>query len=404
MFRFNRIKTLILLLVLVSGMIQAPAQADAYVLTIANDYTSGFSRTAFKHWIDADKNGCDTRAEVLIEEAIVKPKIGAKCKLFGGKWTSSYDGKTITNAAQLDVDHLVPLAEAWRSGAWKWTPEQRQNFANDLVNANVLNAVSLNSNRAKGDKDPSSWLPAIEQCSYAENWVSVKTKYSLTYDAKEASYLEKFLTSCGLLISKLNPKDVTEAPSPIITLSDEIQSGEKVTVAKILVSTPKIDKNAPPIPRSFQTGISIVSDKNLIVPGKFIVRCIREEFDGKEIVRNLAGGIYLPVGINTELYLSNYPGDDLIFCRFNTSYNFKISYTYRTLGNSSGTFLSRSQEFEIPATTVEPTPTPTPTPTMDSIVTPGAFCSPAGAIGKSSSGVTYTCTTSPTDSRNRWRQ
>jgi hypothetical protein len=66
------------------------------------------------------------------EEAIVKPKIGPKCKLTGGKWISAYDGKTITNASQLDVDHLVPLAEAWRSGAWKWTPVQRQTFANDL--------------------------------------------------------------------------------------------------------------------------------------------------------------------------------------------------------------------------------------------------------------------------------
>ena len=97
------------------------------VLVVAEDMSSGYSRSAFKLWIDEDKNGCDTRAEVLIAEAVIKPKVGKNCALTGGSWLSPYDNKFYTNASLLDIDHLVPLAEAWRSGAWKWTSAQRQN-------------------------------------------------------------------------------------------------------------------------------------------------------------------------------------------------------------------------------------------------------------------------------------
>ena len=108
---------------------------------IAQDKESGYDRSLFKHWIDEDKDKCDTRAEVLISEAVVKPKVDKKCKISGGKWLSAYDGKSVTNASQLDVDHLVPLAEAWRSGAWAWTSQQRQAFANDLADSRALIAV-----------------------------------------------------------------------------------------------------------------------------------------------------------------------------------------------------------------------------------------------------------------------
>ena len=260
---------LVLLLVFISGLLQSPAQADTVLLTVAEDKATGYNRALFKHWIDADKNGCDTRAEVLIEEAIVKPKIGLKCKLTGGKWLSAYDGKTITNASQLDVDHLVPLAEAWRSGAWKWTSAQRQAYANDLDNSEALIAVTLSTNRSKGDKDPSHWMPSIDQCTYLQNWISIKSKYSLTADTKEAEKLNSVFATCGF------------------------------------------------------------ADATAVVP----------------------------------------------------------------MPTSS------------PAPINPPSPTAQPTPQANVlVVSPGAFCSPAGAIGKSASGVNYTCKTSPTDTRNRWRQ
>ena len=256
-----RVLALISTLLLSTG--QTSVSASTHELVVAEDKLSGYKRSAFKHWIDADRNGCNTRAEVLIEEAIVKPKIGPKCKLTGGKWLSVFDGKTITNAPQLDVDHMVPLAEAWRSGAWKWTAAQRQAFANDLENSEALIAVTASTNRSKGDKDPSLWMPAKDHCVYTQNWISVKIKYSLTADPQEAEKLNSLVSTCGL--------------------------------------------------------------------------------DG-----------------TTEIA-------------------------------------------SVPEVSPEPTQSAEPSVSVK-IITPGAFCAPAGATGVSKTGVSYTCKTSSTDTRNRWRQ
>ena len=145
------------------------------------------NRKLFKHWIDADKNGCDTRKEVLITEAIVKPRKGPKCVLTGGKWISAYDGKSFTKDSGLDVDHVVPLAEAWRSGAWKWSSSRRQSYANDLGVAWTLRAVTDNVNQSKSDDDPTYWLPPLESatCLYLTEWVAVKIRWKLSVDAEE---------------------------------------------------------------------------------------------------------------------------------------------------------------------------------------------------------------------------
>ena len=185
-------KRILLAVFLLAGLmlsINQPAGAD--VLTVSQDQLSGYNRSLFKHWIDADKDGCDTRAEVLIQEAIVRPKIGKKCVLIGGKWRSEYDGKTTSKASDLDIDHVVPLAEAWRSGAWAWSSLKRQAFANDLENAEALIAVSASTNRSKGDKDPSLWMPSENQCQYLNSWVQVKLKYGLTADKIEWNFISK---------------------------------------------------------------------------------------------------------------------------------------------------------------------------------------------------------------------
>ena len=167
-------------------------------LIVQADHLTGYNRSYFKLWIDADKDGCDTRAEVLIEEAVIKPKIGKKCALTGGKWLSPYDGKSTAKATDLDIDHVVPLAEAWRSGAWAWTPLQRQAYANDLSESRALVAVSLGQNRSKGDKDVAQWLPPKGVCVYITAWIAVKYRYSLTVDSAEAQVLNSYSTSCGL--------------------------------------------------------------------------------------------------------------------------------------------------------------------------------------------------------------
>jgi hypothetical protein len=184
----------VLTLVLISPITPANSDETDFV-QYAEEYIGGYDRKLFKHWVDTDKNGCDTRKEVLIAEATIKPKIGAKCVLSGGTWVSSYDNKTFKGSGSgLDVDHMVPLAEAWRSGAWQWSPEEREKFANDLQDERVLIAVSATSNRSKSDKDPANWLPKGSKeavCDYVFNWAAVKYRFSLTIDPKERKVIER---------------------------------------------------------------------------------------------------------------------------------------------------------------------------------------------------------------------
>jgi hypothetical protein len=172
--------------------------AEKITLVVTADQVGGYSRTLFKHWIDADKDGCNTRYEVLIAEAIVKPTVGARCYLSGGKWKSSYEGKVFTNPTGLDIDHMVPLAEAWRSGAWAWTAAQRMEFANDLEDSRSLLAVTASLNRSKGDRDVAGWLPVKAQCAYISNWIAVKSRFDLTVDPTEGEFLQSKIASCKI--------------------------------------------------------------------------------------------------------------------------------------------------------------------------------------------------------------
>jgi Protein of unknown function (DUF1524) len=156
-------------------------------LRVAPEQRAGYSRDLFVHWIDADGNGCDTRREVLIQEAIVAPTVGAGCDLTGGQWLSQYDGLTFSDPSLLDIDHVVPLAEAWDSGAYGWDAGRRQTYANDLGVTWSLIAVSAGSNRSKSDADPAEWLPPniSYRCQYVGDWVAVKARWGLAVDPVE---------------------------------------------------------------------------------------------------------------------------------------------------------------------------------------------------------------------------
>jgi len=183
--------------------IQPTYAGDTNSLGFLEEKTEGYNRSLFKHWIDEDRDGCNTRQEVLIEEAVVKPKVGKKCVLSGGTWLSTYDNKTVKGSGStLDVDHLVPLAEAWRSGAWQWTNAERQLFANDLMDNRVLIAVTASSNRSKGDRDLANWLPKGSKdavCDYVFAWLAVKMRYYLSVDPRESEVIERiaFEPSCN---------------------------------------------------------------------------------------------------------------------------------------------------------------------------------------------------------------
>lgn len=166
-------------------------------LTVAAESREGYKRTSFKHWVDADADGCSARAEVLIAEAIDPPQVGPKCALTGGAWYSYYDDVVVDSASALDVDHLVPLAEAWDSGASGWNAAKRQEYANYLEAPEHLVAVTARSNRQKADKDPAQWLP-IEQvrCRYVAEWVAVKRHWQLSVDAAEKATLAEVAEGC----------------------------------------------------------------------------------------------------------------------------------------------------------------------------------------------------------------
>ncbi|WUA76969.1 HNH endonuclease [Streptomyces longwoodensis] len=112
--------------------ITLPVQDALAQLPVRTDARTGYERTAFKHWVDADRDGCNTRAEVLKAEAVIAPEQGASCRLSGGEWYSAYDDRYVTGPSGLDIDHLVPLAEAWDSGACAWSAAEREAYANDL--------------------------------------------------------------------------------------------------------------------------------------------------------------------------------------------------------------------------------------------------------------------------------
>ena len=179
-----------------AATISQPLRTMVANLTVATEVRTGYNRDLFPHWRDADGDGCNTRYEVLIAEATTRPSVGSGCSLTGGRWYSYYDGAYWTVPADLDIDHMVALAEAWDSGARSWTTARRQLFANDLGDARSLVAVTDNVNQAKGDKDPAAWLPTLNVCRYIQEWVAVKTRWRLTVDSTEKSLLTTRANSC----------------------------------------------------------------------------------------------------------------------------------------------------------------------------------------------------------------
>ncbi|GGV50953.1 hypothetical protein GCM10010293_62390 [Streptomyces griseoflavus] len=173
--------------------------ADAITaLPTAAESRAGYQRSAFKHWVDADKDGCNTRNEVLKTEAVIAPEQVTGCKLSGGQWYSAYSNTYVNSPSALDIDHLVPLAESWDSGASTWTAAEREAYANDLGDDRSLIAVTAATNRSKADQDPTEWLPPYEpyRCQYLTDWIATKLRWQLTVDEAERDTLTQATTGC----------------------------------------------------------------------------------------------------------------------------------------------------------------------------------------------------------------
>ncbi|UFR07149.1 HNH endonuclease family protein [Streptomyces sp. Go40/10] len=179
-------------------VVSLPVRDALTRLPVRTEDRTGYERTKFKHWVDADRDGCNTRAEVLKSEAVIAPVQGPRCSLSGGLWFSPYDDRSIEGPGGLDIDHLVPLAEAWDSGASAWSAAEREAYANDLGDDRALIAVSAASNRSKADQDPATWLPpAVSyRCQYVTDWVADKTRWGLSIDTGEQDALATVLASC----------------------------------------------------------------------------------------------------------------------------------------------------------------------------------------------------------------
>ncbi|MET9608208.1 DUF1524 domain-containing protein [Streptomyces sp. NPDC006512] len=180
------------------GMVSAAvARTQLAALTVAKPGTmAGYSRDRFTHWAEQG-NKCDTRETVLKRDGADVTQ-DSECRAVSGSWKSLYDGAAITEAAKLDIDHMVPLAEGWRSGASGWDAAKRKAFANDLTRPQLL-AVSASSNRSKGDQSPDLWQPTDRSswCQYGRAWTTVKSHYGLTVTEAERTTLTTMIDTCA---------------------------------------------------------------------------------------------------------------------------------------------------------------------------------------------------------------
>ncbi|MFJ6076389.1 HNH endonuclease family protein [Streptomyces sp. NPDC093065] len=177
-----------------------PLAEAVTLLPVDTESRDGYDRDAFRHWNSGDDpaDGCNTRKEVLISEAVEPPTVESRCRLSGGRWWSYYDQVWVTSASGLDIDHMVPLAESWDSGASTWSPQRREAYANDQGATTSLVAVTARSNRSKADQDPAEWLPPAEEvhCRYVAEWVGTKLRWSLSADETEAAALRETAADC----------------------------------------------------------------------------------------------------------------------------------------------------------------------------------------------------------------
>ncbi|KAG0085242.1 hypothetical protein BGZ92_009143 [Podila epicladia] len=154
-----------------------------------------YNRSLFPHWAEIS-GACNTRKIVLKRDG-TNVVTNRQCAITSGTWYSPYDDNTMDDPSDVDIDHVVALKEAWVSGAHLWTDAQRAAFSNDLIQPQLV-AVTDDINKAKGSKDPSTWLPPRTSfhCTYLRAWVQVKHHYGLSVDSTEKRAIARRLENC----------------------------------------------------------------------------------------------------------------------------------------------------------------------------------------------------------------
>jgi len=190
-----------------SGVEQEPGLATAVLETLAvkgRAPKTVYTRAQFgPAWADVDRNGCDTRNDILKRDltAITYREKTRNCVVESGTLIDRYSGETINfvkgniSSMEVQIDHVVALSNAWQTGAFKLTADQRRAFSNDPLN---LFAVKGRLNSQKGDGDAATWLPPLKsfRCSYVAQQIAVKAKFSLWVTAPEKAAMVSILAKC----------------------------------------------------------------------------------------------------------------------------------------------------------------------------------------------------------------
>lgn len=188
--------------------IAAPAQAAAIysgtlrqaarALAVAAEYNAGYDRDRyFGQWKDLNRDCQNTRHEVLVQESKVTPVYASSgCTVVNGKWVTTFDNKAHTAASTVQIDHMVPVHEAWGSGARYWTQARRVAFYNDMGDGRSLNAQTSALNSSKQASGPEQWLPPVNRCAYVAQWVAVKIRWGLKVDSAERAALIRWADAC----------------------------------------------------------------------------------------------------------------------------------------------------------------------------------------------------------------
>ncbi len=182
-------------------------------LRVAKETRSGYARERFQLWVDTDGDCLDTRDEVLKAES-KRAAVVRSCDVTRGRWLSYYDQVSWRDPGDVDIDHLVPLAEAWDSGAKRWNAGTRERYANDLRDRRPLVAVTDNVNQSKGDQDIREWRPQFKVCRYLTQWVAVKTRWSMAIDGAERRSMTRLSQRCPNRILRVSQARIHHQARP----------------------------------------------------------------------------------------------------------------------------------------------------------------------------------------------
>jgi hypothetical protein len=176
----------------------APLRTAARSLAVAAENNAGYDRTRyFGDWNDTNRDCQNTRQEVLIQESKAALAYTSRgCTASRGRWVTSWDNRVHTYASTVQIDHTVPVHEAWGSGARYWSQARRVAFYNDLGDARSLSAQTSALNSAKQARGPESWMPPANKCAYIGQWIAVKIRWGLRVDSAEKTALIRYADSC----------------------------------------------------------------------------------------------------------------------------------------------------------------------------------------------------------------